>query len=469
LLVIKQIVEKSCDSDKGDGMVNNQTRSLELRKADAVGVFLLILIFVAVLVRISNSVRYDLNFQHDPNVHLAGIYSLMSGQIPVNYAPPIYQAWYLAHKVFIPSYWSAPMTPDQQMKVFVGLGNLSFFLVLLSGIFFLGKILGLSKRQTLLWLALVGAMVPLHRSLNMMRPENFQLALSPWVFLTGINWFREIEKRGVFFVNFQFVVFQILCILEVFQKVGGAAVVITAYFSLLIFTKIKEKNFQSVMISTFITVLLFVATVAGWYKITGNFILEDVAAKDPNYDHSAPLSFFVSFPMTKFLVTPYRDELKTSMAAILLSDFYGDYWRYGYNHYKFTLPPVEDPKMLFRQQLGGIVSLVSFIFLVTVSIFAAKKAITSKFEKREILSVLILGWFPLLFGLIYLGLSSQVQFHPGKANIVKWEYILFTIPFLILPIVHFSSQLKDKWSGMVYYSYCFFLILFGFVQSLYLL
>lgn len=361
------------------------------------------------------------------------------------------------------------MTPDQQMKVFVGLGNISLFLGMLVGIYFLGRSLGLSRRQILLWLALAGAMVPLHRSLNMVRPENIQMAISPWIFLTGINWFREVEKRGKFFINFQFVFFQILCVVEIFQKLGGAAIVIAAYLSLLIYTKIKEKSFQSVLIASFVTALLFVVTVAGWYQASGNFIFEDVAAKDPKYDHSAPLSFFTSFPVIKILETPYRDELRTSMTAIFLSDFYGDYWRYGYNHYKFTLPPMEDPVMLFRQQLGSTVSLLSFFILIAVSVFVGKEAIAKKEQRRGLLTILILGLLPLFFGLIYLGLSSQIQFHPGKANIVKWEYVLFAIPFLSLPMVHFASSLKSTWQYIIYYAFCFFLIVFGLAQSLYLL
>ena len=125
--------------------------------------------------------------------------------------------------------------------------------------------------------------------------------------------------------------------------------------------------------------------------------------------------------------------------------------------------------MLFRQQLGGVVSLFSFLVLIAVSVFAGRKAITNKNDRRGILTVLILGLLPLVLGLIYLGISSQTQFHPGKANIVKWEYLLFTIPFLPLPIVHCASEIKDKWFGIVYYVYCFFLIVFGLAQSLYIL
>lgn len=450
-------------------MRNSQVQSVVLRKPDVVSIALLVMIFGAILIRIINPIYYDLNFQHDPHIHIADLNLLMNGQIPDNFAPPIHQGWYLIHKMLVPSFWSDSMTSAQQMRTFVGLGNLNLLLGLLLGIWFLGKSLGLSRRQTLLWLALAGAMVPMHRSLNMVRPENIQLALSPWIFLTGMNWFREMEKRGAFIVNFQFIAFQLLCVVEVFQKVGGAAVVISAYLSLLVFTKIKEKNFRSVMVSSFITALLFVVTVAGWYKVTGNFIFEHSATKNPNYAYSAPPSFFLSFPITKFLATPYRDELRTSMAAILLSDFYGDYWRYGYNHLKYTLPPKEDPNMLFRQQLGGVVSLFSFLVLIAVSVFAGRKAITNKNDRRGILTVLILGLLPLVLGLIYLGISSQTQFHPGKANIVKWEYLLFTIPFLPLPIVHFASEIKDKWFGIVYYVYCFFLIVFGLAQSLYIL
>jgi hypothetical protein len=451
-------------------MRNNQPRSRTIQNIDAVAIALLVMIFLAILIRIINPVFYNLNYQHDPHIHIAGLISLINGQIPSDYAPPVYLAWYLIHAL-IPYFLSGFMTPDQQMKAFVGLGNLTLFLGLLLGLYFLGKRLGLSTLQILLWLALTGSMVPLHRSLNMVRPENIQLALSPWIFLTGMNWFREMERRGAFPINFQFIVFQLLCAVEIFQKIGGAAVLITSYFSLLVLTKMNTNNFRNVIISSFVTAIIFVTVVAGWYQVSGNFAFDPHrnAAKDPQYDHSAPLSFFTSFPMTKFLKTPFRDELRTSMASIFLSDFYGDYGRYGYNHYKFTLPPNDDSNMLFRQRLGSIVSLTFFLILAAICIYIGKEAMIKKADRRRILQILILGLLPCLFGLIYLGLFSQIQFHPGKANIVKWEYILFAIPFLLLPMVHFVCQLKDKWLRIIYYLFCFFLIVFGITQSLYIL
>lgn len=449
-------------------MRNSQTQS-RTSNIDAVSIALLVMIVLAILIRIIDPIFYDLHYQHDARFHIADLISLMNGQVPAYYAPPIYLAWYLIHKALIPSFWSVSMTPDQQMKAFVGLGNLTLFFGLLLGLYFLGKQLGLSRRQILLWLALTGAMVPLNRSLSMVRPENIQLALAPWIFLTGMNWFREMERRGVFPINLQFIVFQLLCGVEIFQKIGGVAVVITSYLSLLIFTKVNKKNFRNIIISSFITAIIFAAFAAGWYKVSGNFLFDHPANKISGYSYSAPLSFFVSFPMTEFVKTPYRFELRSSMAAILLADFYGDYWRYGYNQYKFTQSPMNDFNMRTRQRLGNIVSFVFFLVLTAICILTGKEAITKKIDGQKKLTVLVLGLLPLVFGLIYLGLSSQIYFNPEKGDIAKWEYILFAIPFLLLPLVNYASPLKNKWLHNIFYVFCFFLIMFGLTQSLYIL
>ncbi len=429
---------------------------------------LIFLIILAAIVRIINPLHYDISVQHDPHLHINGIYSLMDGKIPSYYAAPIYQTWYLIFIVLFPPFVNGTI-PDSQMGHLVGLGNFILAIILLVGIYSIGKKLGFSRTQNLLGVALTGSMVPLHSSLNMVRPENIQLAISPWIFLLGYRIFCETKKVNTVKSILCFLLFQILAVLLVFQKVGALAIIATA-FIFFFYKKIRSKeNVWKIIHTGIFFVIAFAVVVFGWYKLTGNFFLSTPATEDPRYAHKAPISFFSTFPIKKVLLTPYREELKTSMSAILIADFFGDYWRYRYNHYKYTPPPSESVYFLRRQQAGSIFSLLFFLSLIIIMVFLLVKAWKNQKNRSETISVLIMGFLPLLLGLMYLVASSQYQFNPAKANDTKWEYLVFTLPFIWVPVVFFYSKIKTGLPRVAFLGICAMLILFGLFQSVYIL
>ena len=63
------------------------------------------------------------------------------------------------------------------------------------------------------------------------------------------------------------------------------------------------------------------------------------------------------------------------------------------------------------------------------------------------------GWITVAASLFALAAASIKFFNPGKADTVKWEYILFCLPLLSLPAVAFFDGRRSFFKRGVVFSF----------------
>ncbi len=76
--------------------------------------------------------------------------------------------------------------------------------------------------------------------------------------------------------------------------------------------------------------------------------------------------------------------------------------------------------------------------------------------------------FSLIFflGFAVLILASLTAYKPSKFDTIKWEYIVFFMPFAMIPLSHLANKPGNRYWNVAVKTVLMFLVLAGIVQSI---
>ncbi len=413
-------------------------------------VLLLCIIALGFGVRSVNPFLFSIANQHGPEVHWPCVKAYYHGQLPDTAIAPFAYMWYALWARIVSLFVELPWV--SLLRVAIGLGNMVFFLVFLTGVYNLAVKWRFSLFQRLCWLAAVCGCVPLQRMFNMVRPEVLQLALTPWLFFWAFSWWDEVCGRGFTWRSEPLWTFLLVAPIVMVQKVGGIFLVGSIFLVLLCATRMTwSKRFMALFKAGLVLSALFASLVLAWYASSGWWVFQHNRARiSPAYHHRAPPCFYLKLPLARMVRHPLRDQIKDSMWGIALLDLYGDYWRYGYSARKTASAPahqlraMETPAWLPWRNRMGLAAALLFVGLVWTSALLICRQNTR--ESRDVYEEQALWTWLLtpvaMFG--YLILASQTQFNPTKADIMKWAYIVMATPMLSLPWIIYLGRLRDN-------------------------
>ncbi len=440
-------------------------------------ILLLLVLFAGVLVQALNPRQYKLSAQHDPQFHLQGYRQLLEEDFLDYYSPPLYLAWYRLHSlVTYPNSlgWVWSWYSEIPLRVVVGLGNFNLFIILLIGVWRLAGYAGVGRDQKLAWLAITVSLPPLHRSLNMIRPENIQLALTPWVLLFALEWWDSVRRHGFRVTSLSLWLFVGSASLVVFQKITGIVILAACFLAFLIraVSEPSRTKFRAIVLGTLLTTTLITSAAIAWRLSSGWWIYEHHASDRPSYQSPPPVAFFYSFPVEKLWEKPYRNHARGSFWGILALDLFGDYWRYGWDHYikgPSAFEPGSQEEKLdtrdTRRRIGFVTSLSFALFWFLGSLSTIRTWVMPSDPDDRIGMLSKIGAILVVASLATLAAASIKFFNPGKADTVKWEYIVFCLPFLSLPAAAFFEGKESLYRRVIAFSLLLALCLVGLYQS----
>jgi hypothetical protein len=198
-------------------------------------------------------------------------------------------------------------------------------------------------------------------------------------------------------------------------------------------------------------VLLMCAALAVLFTLqhlaTGYWFFENRQFANPNYQARPRVELFINFDPIRAWQEPFRNNHRDSMLNILFIDMFGDYWRYGIDHYRLTDAPNNTVAWrLFRARFGILTSALFLTFYATgafvlIASLSGGRTVEDRttFRERSVLSVLFFS------GILMLVIATLPGYAEGKFDIIKWEYIQPFVPLLMIPPASLLDQASIGW------------------------
>lgn len=418
-------------------------------------------IVAAALTRLYDSWVYDLSLGHDSRSHaqyLGAMLHFGHVQNRVDYCLPQAYLWTALH-----GWIASPLLPAGEtalQNAALKLGNLHLAIWLYAGLVVLARRLRLSTLATLAFLALAVSAPTVQRSLDMLRPENVMLAFVPWMLAMGVSLTDDL-REGRPLTARAVLPLAILAGLVTSEKIGGLTIPIAMAMALLAARSIPfGRRLRTVLVAGALTAAVALPLFVIHKVAVGRWFFQHPTFTDrpvPGYDHVAPLSFYWPIRPADIWRNPVRERQRGSMWGILAADLYGDYWQYGPDHKRFEHP------LAWRvaKQRAGLVATVFYLAVLLV-------AIVTLARNRDGPASFALTMFTLILGgaLAYMGLTCQVGFEPKTANLIKWEYIGWCVPLMVLPIALLAEPTRPRWQRAVAVTAALALGTFGTWRSL---
>ncbi len=404
-------------------------------RRDRVMLWITIVAVVAgILIRCVNPFLYDIRFGHDPGWHVGYLIQLLNLHPCPYYVAPYYYLICLLHGVAaLPLYLASAIERATCLSIGVGLANLDLYVWYLLGLWYLALAIEMSQRQRLAWLAICAVLPVVHRSLNMVRPENLMLPLAMWIIIIGLSWARELGEQGLSFRSYRLWLLSFACALFLTQKVTGASLLLGLWLMLLFSHRADLRTRFRHLFVLSVLVIAFTALLGGAHRVTsGKWFFKHHAEKEVEYAHKAPLSFVTEIDPVRMWKEPLRNAQRYSMPGILTVDLFGDYWRYGISHYKRAIPREQE---VLRARVGlvatwmfvglGLLGLVRTLFWVVKGRGGIRNAAA---YQLTLLIPVILAYAIIAYTAMFL------QFDPHKGNLAKWEYLIWCLPFIAMSV-----------------------------------
>jgi len=384
---------------------------------------------------------FDITRQHDPMKHLLVLLGIVNFEPYSSYNSPYYYmfvgllsspfaALYKMHLIdSITFFWLAVIWSSFIFKIFYFVSSL-----------ILAQTLRFRFNEQFLFATFCFLIPPIQRSLSMLRPENLILVLTPLVCALLIKWWRG-YRNGVPIMNFPnaYLILVILALISA-QKISGMILVGLLIICAFIFMGGSWlSRVQTVVRPSLIFVGILVALLSIDKFSDGLSIFEHHAYERSQYSSIPEISAFTKINLKKAWDNPLRDHHADSMINILLIDLFGDYWQYG------ILQDHGQPEKwnIFRARVGIGISIVfvslyaiSFILMMALFLTRKKKSLLD-YEKLALSSIYF-------FGIITLIITALEIYNPSKFDTIKWEYIVMYIPFMMIPIIHLLSEIREE-------------------------
>ncbi len=398
----------------------------------------LAMLAVAVALRLHTASWYDPYMQHDPNMHFSALVDIVHLRFPHGYNGPYY---YLAVALL-----SAPFSAAFDLgvigklaflKTATVLSNTIFLAVYLYGCLLLARRLGFRFYTQFAFVALCLFFPPIQRSLSMLRPENLLLALSPYVcvyamaFWRGQQFGKSSAERATVWPAVG------LLILMAAQKISGMFFAAGLGGAVLAFIpgtlpqRIARLWRPAVVLCTVAVVLVLLQRV-----VCGAWFFSGGQADWPDYQATPTARIFLNVDPVGAWRNPFRDNHADSMADILMIDMFGDYWRYGIDHYANKEAGNTVAWRLARARFGLVITWL-YIVLYAAGVIALLWSLrrAQGGQRLQVCERLMLAAL-FYIGLVMLGSATVVGYNARKFDIIKWEYIGMFIPFLMIPVAH---------------------------------
>ena len=427
--------------------------------------FLVFILLCQIGLRIHNGCSYNFSIKgHDGGSHADYLTSLahhlsIKKKNNQRYNPPVYYFFVLAHTKLAGTIDSSQIWGNVLNNTVV-LANTHLFLWCIGGLFFLGKKVGFSLNLNLIFIILTLSVPVFQRIFNMARPEILTLATTPWVFGLAKDLMDNPEKKGLNVISIKFWILVLLSAIGLTSKVCGLFVLSGLLFY--IFFKQTGSLLQKAQVTTtlcIIVLMLAIPILIIHHKMSNVPFFEHPGIEGTKYSNSAPLSFFTNLSFRRLLISPYRNHHSDSMMGILLSDLYGDYWGYGV----WSRVLREDPPKN-KLRFSVLSSMLFFVLYLLALISLVLKMFHIKHVKNlwDVLTmnVIVMG------AILYLIIACEIAFNPVKGDTVKWEYIIWAVPFMTLCITFAVTKVEWRKLNKVSVFTIGYLVFTGFYMSI---
>jgi len=151
------------------------------------------------------------------------------------------------------------------------------------------------------------------------------------------------------------------------------------------------------------------------------------------------------------------------MHNILYVDLFGDYWRYGIDARIYPVSEHDNSFRLFRVRTGILFSSVFMIALLFSLFWCVRRY--SGFLNNSLNRVPFLFLLPLGGHFFLIAASYVSDYGLHKFDIMKWEYVLWGMPFLCVPMIGIIEIEKSGKTRTFVAAAMIIVIVGGFLQS----
>ena len=423
--------------------------------------FLIALLVTIFLFRLGSSIIHPPTVQHDRLHHHQYIRALAHGSYEKNYEGPYYYGIAAVHTIISRTIRDSFFPDSHRQNISNGIiaTNAILFLALIFGLAKLFSLLTSEKEYALLMTALSLSFPVLHRSFNMARPENLMIVALVWGLYVLIRLLQEEHCRRV--LTRLLLASSFLFALCVTQKITGIVACISAVFAAGWCTSTKFSYRLKVIALSITSVSLISASLWGaQYALSGStFYRHHEQCGDSCGPNDLAVLYRVS--PTAVWASPFRNTHANSMINILLTDFYGDYWRYGIDA---PLYGKRRAIRVTRVRIGILVTCsYSILFLICLLYLIRQKPYRQYYRlpygAQALLCIPLAGYCFLLIACFI------TPYRQSEFDLIKWEYILWILPFLTIPILGVLEDSKqNRLTPSIQYA-CYALIIAGLIQS----
>lgn len=308
----------------------------------------------------------------------------------------------------------------------IQIGNLIFYIIGMSGLYKLLQNLDFKFVQIMRIFLIVSTFVPIIGARMILKPEIMAFAFLPWIIFLYNKFF---ETKNSLYILFSVPIISIVLVLK-----SSISFMIALSLIMLYGKKIFDRRIVTLNI---ISVILGILLIRENFLINGNYIWEHIV--ENNYNNKASLSYIFSFNPLEMFRNPFRNSLKDSMIAIILTDTFGDYWqRYWFHKDGWS-------GELFPGNINLIrVSIIISIFFYLASLYFLIKEKNHFLKKLGLLGYV--GIFALIVNAINLFPFLTKNFDPSKGDPMKSHLfsflIIFTFIYVLIKInVHTNSKI----------------------------
>jgi hypothetical protein len=429
------------------------------------------LFVAAVAVRIHWAIWFNPFTQHDPGKHLHALSAILQFRIPsIDTGPYYYMVVALVASPFV-ALRALNLVGDKTfVTLAVAWSSIIFQSLYMYGCLLLARRLRFRLDAQLMFVGLCTFFPPIQRSLAMLRPENLILTLTPYVCVYSLAVWHGLRS--------QVPTMQIpatrpaawLAVLMAAQKVSGLFLVVglgAATFAFVPRDGVRARLEQLWAPARLIGAVLIVVFVCQRLA-TGYWFFESEQFAYPGYETPPKLELFTNFDPARAWREPFRDEHKDSMLNILFIDMFGDYWRYGIDHYAHTHAANNNLEWRRFRARFGIVAATLFLASYVAGAAALAAAMIRPTAAEDRLSSAERIALSVLFfvGILMLMIATLLGYAGEKLDIMKWEYIGPFVPFLMIPPTHLVDQAPIGWARRLARLALACVVVLGMVQSI---
>lgn len=420
---------------------------------------------LVVAIRVWNAIAYDPRWQQGAKIHLGYLRDLAYLRVPASYNGP----WNYLLTLFLSAPVAVPLAllgveDTALLHASLGFVQTILFAFLLVGCYRMGRKLW-GPELGLRFTVLVGAFPVVQRIQSMVRPENLLFVLTPWAILLYLRIAPQANQSIRKLVRYvPYLALVLAQALIVAQKISGV-VILGTLPAFLVRTRIGLKDSIRLLLKVVPAVLFLAMLLIGVQALlTGRTpFRHDVSSNEQSFCaegfRPAPVSFFLSFQPSLAWNEPFRDAHRGSMPGILFVDFYGDYWRRGFDalHLERT-----EGMRLSRARYGVVLSACfGLLWLVSSATVLFSKSAAAPTERRNLFAAAMC----LLGCALFLCAASLKYYCPEDGDIAKWEYVVWACVFLPIPLISAMRVLSLE-KAKVYEAALLALTLAGLVQCI---